>query len=136
VELKYAHDLALRVRDDGVGIDLAMTDKGKAGHFGLRGMRERAARIGGKFTILSSTNSGTEIIVVVPGRIVFRRASETTMESVKAIFYRRPAPVDNSRESSVDDVYRKAEDTYPDRTCGTEKVSAAGGGLTLPPGIV
>jgi signal transduction histidine kinase len=109
VELKYAHDLALRVRDNGVGFDLAMADKGKAGHFGLRGMRERAARIGGKFTIVSSANFGTEVTVVVPGRIVFQRPSEseTTSESVKAIFYRRPAPVENSRENSVDDVFRK-----------------------------
>src|SRR5262249_48354746 len=42
VMLEYAHDLTLRVRDDGVGFDSAVLEAGKHGHFGLRGMRERA----------------------------------------------------------------------------------------------
>jgi signal transduction histidine kinase len=86
VELRYAQDLAVRVRDNGVGIDPAIADKGKAGHFGLEGMRERAARIGGKLTLVSSPGSGTEITVVIPGRIVFRKASQTRFERIKALF--------------------------------------------------
>jgi signal transduction histidine kinase len=73
VELRYAHDLALRVTDNGTGVDPAIADRGKDGHFGLQGMRERAARIGGKLTLGSSSNSGTEIKLVVPGGIVFRK---------------------------------------------------------------
>jgi signal transduction histidine kinase len=73
VELSYANDLALRVSDSGTGIDPAIADTGKEGHFGLQGMRERAARIGGKLTIVSSTNSGTEIKLMVPGNIIFRK---------------------------------------------------------------
>jgi signal transduction histidine kinase len=38
-------------------------------------MRERVARIGGKLTVASSSDSGTEITVVVPGGIVFREPS-------------------------------------------------------------
>lgn len=72
VELTYAHDLTLRVSDDGVGIDSAVIEQGKEGHFGLRGMRERAERIGARFTLDSSPNSGTTITLVVPGRIAFR----------------------------------------------------------------
>jgi signal transduction histidine kinase len=72
VELGYAHDLTLRVSDNGVGIHLAIVDKGRDGHFGLQGMRERAARIGGKLTLVSSSKSGTEIKLVVPGGIIFR----------------------------------------------------------------
>ena len=75
VELRYAHDLALRVSDNGTGIDPAIADGGKGGHFGLQGMRERAARIGGNLTLGSSSNSGTEIKLVVPGDIVFRKAT-------------------------------------------------------------
>jgi signal transduction histidine kinase/ligand-binding sensor domain-containing protein len=74
VELRYGQDLILRVRDNGVGIDPTVLDEGKAGHFGLQGMRERTARIGGKFTVVSSA-SGTEIQLVVPGGIIFRRTS-------------------------------------------------------------
>jgi signal transduction histidine kinase len=73
VELRYAHDLALRVTDNGTGVDPAFADRGKEGHFGLQGMRERAARIGGKLTLGSSPNSGTEIKLIVPGGIVFRK---------------------------------------------------------------
>jgi signal transduction histidine kinase/ligand-binding sensor domain-containing protein len=73
VELIYAHDLTLRVSDNGKGIDPAIADRGKGGHFGLQGMRERAARIGGKLTLRSSSKSGTEIELIVPGNIVFRK---------------------------------------------------------------
>jgi signal transduction histidine kinase len=73
VELRYANDLALRVADNGTGIDPAIADRGKDGHFGLQGMRERAARIGGKLRLVSSSNSGTEIHLIVPGGIIFRK---------------------------------------------------------------
>jgi signal transduction histidine kinase len=84
VELRYAQDLALRVHDNGVGIDPSTASQGKDGHFGLRGMRERAARIGGKLTLVSSAISGTEITVVIPGGIVFRKDSPSPLEKVKA----------------------------------------------------
>jgi len=75
VELRYAQDLSLCVRDNGVGIDPAVLQGGKQGHFGLAGMRERAARIGGKLTVASSPATGTEIKLVVPGGIIFRSIS-------------------------------------------------------------
>jgi signal transduction histidine kinase/ligand-binding sensor domain-containing protein len=70
VTLQYAQDLSLRVRDNGVGIDQHVLDQGRSGHFGLQGMRERAARIGGRLTVLTSADSGTEVNVVVPGNII------------------------------------------------------------------
>jgi len=73
VELRYANNLALRVSDNGTGIDPAIADRGKDEHFGLQGMRERAARIGGNLTLGSSSNSGTEIRLIVPGGIIFRK---------------------------------------------------------------
>jgi len=73
--LEYAGDLTLRIRDDGVGIDPAILETGKNGHFGLRGMRERAARIGGRFAIDTTPSSGTTITLVVPGRVAFTTAS-------------------------------------------------------------
>ena len=72
VELRYAQDLALSIKDNGVGIEPAVIDRGREGHFGLQGMRERAARIGGKLTLMSSAGAGTEIKLVVPGGITFR----------------------------------------------------------------
>ena len=88
VTLEYAHDLTVRVSDNGAGIDPSLAEKGKGGHFGLQGMRERAARIGAKFNVVSSANSGTEITVVVPGRIVFRKAGETPFSKMRALFGR------------------------------------------------
>jgi ligand-binding sensor domain-containing protein len=71
VTLEYAHDLTLRVSDNGAGIDSAIVEQGREGHFGLRGMRERAEHIGARFTLTSSPDSGAIITLVVPGRVAF-----------------------------------------------------------------
>jgi signal transduction histidine kinase/ligand-binding sensor domain-containing protein len=86
VELRYAQDLAVRVSDNGIGIDRAVLNNGKDGHFGLSCMRERAVRIGGKLTVVSSATSGTEITVVVPGGIVFRKGSATLFSKLGHAF--------------------------------------------------
>jgi signal transduction histidine kinase len=52
----------------------------------LRGMRERAERIGSKFTLVSSQWSGTVITLVVPGRIAFHIARLRWRERIKSIF--------------------------------------------------
>jgi signal transduction histidine kinase len=72
VELRYDRDLTLRVVDNGVGIDPSVAESGKAGHFGLEGMRERVTRIGGKLTIVSSRITGTSVELVVDGHTIFR----------------------------------------------------------------
>jgi signal transduction histidine kinase len=77
VGVSYSQDLTVSVADNGVGIDPAIVDEGKEGHFGLQGLRERAARIGAKLAVVSSANVGTEITVVVPGSIVFRKPDKT-----------------------------------------------------------
>ena len=71
IDLTYAHDLTLHVGDNGVGIDPDYASAGREGHHGLQGMRERSARIKGRLTILSSTESGTNITVIVPGSVSF-----------------------------------------------------------------
>jgi ligand-binding sensor domain-containing protein/signal transduction histidine kinase len=71
VELIYARNLTLRVRDNGKGIPPQVAGSGKAGHFGLKGMQERAQRVGGTLTLSSSAFSGTEVELSVPGNIVF-----------------------------------------------------------------
>jgi signal transduction histidine kinase len=91
VELAYAQDLSLCVKDNGVGIDPAVADLGKDGHFGLQGMRERAARIVSKLTVVSSATSGTEIKLVVPGRIIYRETTSNRRKlpaQIKAVLKR------------------------------------------------
>lgn len=89
VELRYASDLTLRVSDNGVGIDPGVADKGKDGHFGLQGMRERTARIGGHLTLASSSTSGTEIKLVVAGNITVSKTpsvQQTLFTKIGALF--------------------------------------------------
>jgi glucose-6-phosphate-specific signal transduction histidine kinase len=44
------------------------------GHYGLRGMRERAKEIGGTLTIWSALGLGTKIELSVPGTAAYLRA--------------------------------------------------------------
>jgi signal transduction histidine kinase len=73
LELKYTvSEFRTRVRDNGFGIQPHVLQAGRAGHWGLAGMRERATRIGGLLKISSSVTAGTEIHLSVPGRIAFQ----------------------------------------------------------------
>jgi len=62
----------MRVRDDGCGIEPQALDKGREGHWGLAGMRERAARLGGLLRISSSVTAGTEIQLSIPSDVAFQ----------------------------------------------------------------
>ena len=72
LELEYADsDLQMRIRDNGCGIEPRVLQGGRDGHFGLAGMRERAAMIEGTLDISSSAKDGTEIRLSIPGAIAF-----------------------------------------------------------------
>ena len=59
VEIIYAERMfRLRIRDDGKGIEPALLEEGRPGHYGLPGMRERARQIGAEFTIWSGVGAG------------------------------------------------------------------------------
>jgi signal transduction histidine kinase len=60
------HAVQLVVRDDGCGMDAGLISKGRSGHFGLQGMRERAERAGGRLTVRSRPDGGTEVSVTIP----------------------------------------------------------------------
>jgi signal transduction histidine kinase len=80
VEIRYDDkELRLRVRDDGRGIDPGvLARQGIEGHYGLRGMPERAVLIGGKLAVRSETSVGTEVELRVPAPAIyttFRRRS-------------------------------------------------------------
>jgi signal transduction histidine kinase/ligand-binding sensor domain-containing protein len=71
VEIEYGRDFLLVVNDNGVGMDEAVLAAGKPEHFGIAGMRERAANIHASLSITTSA-TGTSLRVVVPGRLAFR----------------------------------------------------------------
>ena len=76
VEIRYDREqFRLRVRDDGRGIDARVLGGQEIeGHFGLRGMRERATLIGGKVAVWSDAGAGTEVELSIPARAVYATA--------------------------------------------------------------
>ncbi|WP_353069630.1 two-component regulator propeller domain-containing protein [Tunturibacter empetritectus] len=55
--------LTLRISDNGSGFSLAEEHLSANGHFGIKGMRERAAQINARLTIKSSPEDGTTVIL-------------------------------------------------------------------------
>jgi signal transduction histidine kinase len=86
VELSYARDLTVSVKDDGIGIDQTVAVEGRDSHFGLQSMRERAVRIGGKLRLATSADSGTRVQLIVPRRIAFQVNPRTWFARLKTLF--------------------------------------------------
>jgi signal transduction histidine kinase len=57
--------LTLRIADDGRGFDPARAHT-SAGHYGLAGMDERVARLGGELRVSSQPGEGTVVLVLLP----------------------------------------------------------------------
>ncbi|MBV8549855.1 MAG: hypothetical protein JOY54_01045 [Acidobacteriaceae bacterium] len=71
-EITYAEQMfRLRIRDDGQGVPPEILEKGRSGHYGLAGMRERAEQIGAKLRIWSGVRAGTEIELSVAASIAY-----------------------------------------------------------------
>jgi signal transduction histidine kinase len=67
VELAYnSRDLTMDLNDDGCGFDPLAVESENGHHFGLRGMRERIERSGGKFKLTSAPGTGVQIAVSLP----------------------------------------------------------------------
>ena len=66
-------ELRIAVRDNGRGIGPRDLQLERAGHWGLRGMRERAERIGARLHLWSNAALGTEVELCVPGRVAFEQ---------------------------------------------------------------
>jgi signal transduction histidine kinase len=75
VEISFADaQFSIRVRDDGVGLDPNIVDRGRRqGHWGLPGMRERAASFGGRLNVWSQRGAGTEVEVSIPAQIAYAK---------------------------------------------------------------
>jgi ligand-binding sensor domain-containing protein/signal transduction histidine kinase len=83
IHLVTNHELELRVSDDGQGIPQDILHYGKAGHFGLKGMRERASRIGAALTISSSPSTGTVVRLIVPTKLIFSTSRRSELDFVQ-----------------------------------------------------
>ena len=92
-EIRYGDDtLRLRIRDDGKGMDLKVLQGDSRGHWGLRGVRERAERIGAKLDVWSEAGAGTEYQLTVPARIAYDGSGDSLpfrlLRKVKGYAYR------------------------------------------------
>ncbi len=67
IQLEYGADaVLLAVMDNGRGFSPERVLVNGLGHFGLRGLRARAAKIGGDLQVVSSSGNGTSIRIRVP----------------------------------------------------------------------
>ena len=75
VEIRYESDVfRLIVRDDGKGMDPQIVkDGGRAGHWGLPGVQERARGIGSRLEFWSEAGAGTEIRLTLPAAMAYER---------------------------------------------------------------
>jgi signal transduction histidine kinase/ligand-binding sensor domain-containing protein len=73
-EVHYAGShLRVRIRDDGKGIaPEVLKHGGPEGHWGLRGVKERAERIGAKLDFWTEAGAGTEVQLTVPAAAAHR----------------------------------------------------------------
>jgi signal transduction histidine kinase/ligand-binding sensor domain-containing protein len=80
IETEIRYDdrlLCLRIRDDGKGIDAEVLQEGRAGHWGLPGIRERAKHIGAKLDFWSGTAAGTEVELTVPAVLAYMKSQDS-----------------------------------------------------------
>ena len=92
-EIRYDDDtLRLRIRDDGKGVDLKVLQGDSSGHWGLRGVRERAERIGAKLEVWSEAGAGAEFQLTVPAGIAYVGSGDSLpfriLRKVKSYAYR------------------------------------------------
>ena len=73
--------VCLRCRDNGRGMDPGVIRQGKAGHWGVRGMQERAEKLGAKLECWGSPGQGTELSVTVLVAPWKRRVLPSTVAS-------------------------------------------------------
>ena len=75
-EITYADRLfRLRIRDDGEGIPSEVLKRGRTGHYGLNGMRERAEQMGANLSTWSRAGAGTEIELTISGSIAYGKSA-------------------------------------------------------------
>jgi signal transduction histidine kinase len=73
--------LELEIADNGIGLDAEnIANAASSGHFGLVGMKERIANLGGQFVLRSEPGTGVSIIVRIPSTIAYRTKNTQTPE--------------------------------------------------------
>ena len=74
---------SLRVRDDGVGLDQGLITHGRAGHWGLQGIRERTRQVGGNLEIRSEARVGTTVELGIPAARAYAKAARAARDRTR-----------------------------------------------------
>lgn len=96
--------LQLSCRDDGVGIpEDIVRSSGREGHWGLKGMQERAKSIGARFSILTNEGAGTEIEVRLCSGLAYDHA--TRLDRILSLLRSKPSKrlIEYSDTGNLDD---------------------------------
>lgn len=80
---KNAQHFIVSVTDRGNG--LGVFRKGKPGHYGLQGMSERTAQIGGKLQLIDAEDGGTRVVLSIPCALAARDDGGLVPRSADAI---------------------------------------------------
>ncbi len=102
-EITYGEGLLrLRIRDDGRGMAAGIVEQGRAGHYGLPGMRERAKRIGGQLNVWTGAGAGTEIELTIPASNAYGTSQGGFIQRLKSaggMWWNGGRDGENSRKS-------------------------------------
>jgi signal transduction histidine kinase len=89
VKIQYEKvGLTIDIVDDGGGMDEKTNQFGRMGHFGLRGMRAHARRIGAEFSVTSVLGGGTHVRLRA-------RIAQGWKERMQASFAAWPRPLED-----------------------------------------
>lgn len=89
VDLYFERVFGADIKDDGIGFDSATKPVKRAGHYGLAGVRERAAEIHVSLAIESSVQVGTLVRLTIPGKYVYGPSSPMVwIQSVRRSLWR------------------------------------------------
>ncbi len=93
VEAELVYDrthFSLRVRDNGTGMDEQTATGGRLHHWGLQGIRERAHLSGGKLSIRSSPGAGTEVELLIPGKLAYAESGRSDkVDDERVVWWKR-----------------------------------------------
>ena len=83
-------DLRIRVRDDGIGVDPQVLARGqRTGHWGLPGIRERSENLGGRLSIWSKKNQGTEVELSIAAELAYAMPPTGTLTRIRGLLLSR-----------------------------------------------
>jgi signal transduction histidine kinase len=71
IVIHFNDPVTIRISDDGRGIEDCLLSEGRAGHYGLTGMRERAAAVGADLRIEAPPQGGTAVTLSLRQRLAF-----------------------------------------------------------------